>query len=577
MDLPFSVMLSEASPTAESPVDLGLELRPHQKAALRRCIDVETNGVSFDMVRELVPHWTARNVNTRIMGLCDSPGAGKSHVIIALCAGDTPVPAASVKVSMCSGMLSYDRLDRHETEIRTSLVVVPHGVLHQWKRYLEGCKEDLEYFVLGRRTEKTLSAMKASLERGGPRILLCSDTGYPTVLNMFTAMRLRARRFVLDEADTIPISKLRFVSANMNWMVTASVPALLMNHGCRAICNKQAFEWWRELYRYASVVRSLMIVKSSDGFLKDSMRMDPPVFQDIPCVPPPGASVLRGLVPDCVQAALDTDDLELARTHIGHSGDTDDIVAVVRKKWTEVLVEKRERLLRFETMMGPGDDAECREYLRAIRKSITDRESWLATLEERVAAADKCGICYDHITRDDDRAMMGCCSAVYCLSCAHRWVSQRKTCPTCRAPASFRDNAYVMADFKKLRKTKKIRANELIADLCSADATRLLFCSSNRSVFDALKFPAGVAVLKGQGSQVQKTVEAFRDGKIRSLCMANDCYCTGVNLEFVTDVILFNSMGDAEEQMIGRAQRPGRSRPLRVWRFVYESDLATGV
>lgn len=575
MDLPFSVMLSEASPTAESPVDLGVELRPHQKAALRRCVDVETNGVSFDMVRELIPHWTARNVNTRIMGLCDSPGAGKSHVIIALCAGDTPVPAASVKVSLCSGMMSYDKLDRHETEIRTSVIVVPHGVLHQWKRYLDDCS-GIDSFVLGRRTAKTLDALRAALRDSPPSILLCSDTGYPTVLNLFCTMRLRARRFVLDEADTIPIPKVKFVSANMNWMVTASVSSLLMNYGYRNICNRQAFEWWRELYNYASVVRTLMIVKSTDAFLRDSMRMDPPIYEDIPCVPPPGASVLRGLVPDSVQTALDTDDLELARTCIGTSGDTDDIVAVVRKKWTEVLDEKRDRLRRFEILMGPGDDAECKEYLRAIRKSIADRESWLATLEERVSRADTCGICYDKTTREDERAMMGCCSAVYCLSCAHRWVSQSKTCPTCRGPASFHDNVHVMVDSKTFRKTKKVKASELVSELCSTDAARILFCSSNRSVFDAITFPGGSAVLKGQGTQVQRTIEAFRAGTIRSLCMANDCYCTGVNLEFVTDVIIFNPMGSAEEQMIGRAQRPGRARPLRVWRFVYESDFEIG-
>jgi hypothetical protein len=572
MDMPFSVLLTDASPTAESPVDLGIELRPHQKAALRRCIDVESNGVSFEMVRELIPHWTARNVNTRIMGLCDSPGAGKSHVIIALCAGDTPVPPASVKVSLCSGMMSYDKLAKHEKEIRTSVIVVPHGILPQWKAYLEACT-GVDYLVLGRRTVKTMRALTASLANGGPSILLCSDTVYSSVFDIFAANGIRAKRFVLDEADTIPLPNARLVSANMNWMVTSNMKALVMTHRHRTMCNKHACGWWKELYDYAGVMRSLLVVKSADSFLHASTSLPRPIYEDVQCDPPPGASVLRGLVPRSVQEALDTDDVDLALSYIGKNSDTDDIVALVRDKWQASLDEKRGRLQKLEGMSA-GDDPEFADYLSGVRRAIADREAWLATLEDRIAGADTCGICYETVTRRDERAMMGCCYAVYCLPCAYRWVSEQETCPTCRSAASFGHNVHAMTDLKRTRKTRKARASELVAELCEVPSNRIIFCSTNAAVFDAIGFPGRHVVLRE--THVQKTVAAFRDGCARTLCVSRDCSYTGINLEFATDVVFFNSMGDAEEQIVGRAQRPGRTGALRVWRLVY-SDLATGV
>lgn len=570
-DLPFSVMLSETSPTAESPIDLGVELRPHQKAALRRCIDIETNGVCFDMVRRLIPHWVARNVNTRIMGLCESPGAGKSHVIIALCAGDTSVPPASVKVSLCSGMMSYDKLVKHEKEIGTSVVVVPHGILSQWKAYLEGCT-GVDYIILGRRTEKAMIEVSASLEAGGPSILLCSDTVYPSVFDLFTAKGLRAKRFVLDEADTIPLPNARFVSANMNWMVTSNMKSLVMTHRHRSMCNKHACGWWKELYDYARVMRSLLVVKSADSFLCASMSLPPPRYEDVTCDPPPGASVLRGLVPNSVQEALDTDDVDLALSYIGKNSDTDDIVALVRHKWKASIDEKRARLQKLEGMSA-GDDPEFTDYLSGIRKAIADREAWLATLEARIAGEDVCGICYETVSRRDERAMMGCCYKVYCLSCAYRWVSEQKTCPTCRTLASFDHNVHAMTDLKRVRKTRTAAATELVERLCGDPENRVIFCSTNASVFGAIRFPGGKVVLRD--THVQKTVVAFRAGDARTLCVSDDCGYTGVNLEFATDVVFFNSMGDAEDRIVGRAQRPGRAAALRVWRLVY-SDLTTG-
>ena len=50
-------------------------------------------------------------------------------------------------------------------------------------------------------------------------------------------------------------------------------------------------------------------------------------------------------------------------------------------------------------------------------------------------------------------------------------------------------------------------------------------------------------------------------------------YGSGLNLENSTDLIIMHKMKpEYEEQVIGRAQRPGRKGVLNVWKILYENE-----
>ena len=48
---------------------------------------------------------------------------------------------------------------------------------------------------------------------------------------------------------------------------------------------------------------------------------------------------------------------------------------------------------------------------------------------------------------------------------------------------------------------------------------------------------------------------------------------SGLNLENSTDIILYHSMTpEITKQVIGRAQRPGRTQPLNIWNLRYSDE-----
>jgi SNF2 family DNA or RNA helicase len=51
-------------------------------------------------------------------------------------------------------------------------------------------------------------------------------------------------------------------------------------------------------------------------------------------------------------------------------------------------------------------------------------------------------------------------------------------------------------------------------------------------------------------------------------------YGCGLNIEKTTDIIMFHRFDNqAEQQLIGRAQRMGRTEPLKVHYLLYENEI----
>ena len=48
---------------------------------------------------------------------------------------------------------------------------------------------------------------------------------------------------------------------------------------------------------------------------------------------------------------------------------------------------------------------------------------------------------------------------------------------------------------------------------------------------------------------------------------------SGLNLENTTDIIIYHKMDkDLESQVIGRAQRPGRTTSINIYKLNYENE-----
>ena len=77
------------------------------------------------------------------------------------------------------------------------------------------------------------------------------------------------------------------------------------------------------------------------------------------------------------------------------------------------------------------------------------------------------------------------------------------------------------------------------------------------------------------GKGLKKTYETYRDenSNLNVLMINSKSFGSGLNLENTTDIILFHNFEQQiENQVIGRAQRPGRKTQLRVWYLFNENE-----
>ena len=170
-----------------------------------------------------------------------------------------------------------------------------------------------------------------------------------------------------------------------------------------------------------------------------------------------------------------------------------------------------------------------------------------------------------------------------------RWVALCCTCPSCRASCST-DDLHVVVDQAATEPARPAAADllgkqescvRLILALASDPDTRVLVCCTNSGVFLPIcrRLDAngvGSGTIKGNFAVIRSSIARFRAGDVQAMFVSNDGYCAGINLEFVTDVIIYSRFDEAtERQVVSRAQRFTRTRTLRVHYLVHDNELGS--
>jgi len=80
----------------------------------------------------------------------------------------------------------------------------------------------------------------------------------------------------------------------------------------------------------------------------------------------------------------------------------------------------------------------------------------------------------------------------------------------------------------------------------------------------------------GSSATIASTLNKFKTNSLDVLLL-NSRHCgSGLNIENATDVIIYHSMSpELEMQVIGRAQRPGRTSTLNIWKLLHENETTT--
>jgi ERCC4-related helicase len=83
----------------------------------------------------------------------------------------------------------------------------------------------------------------------------------------------------------------------------------------------------------------------------------------------------------------------------------------------------------------------------------------------------------------------------------------------------------------------------------------------------------GKDILGGSAAKINSTLKKFKNGKLKVIILNALNFGSGLNIQEATDVIIYHRFDkELEEQVIGRAQRYGRTDTLDVHYLIHDNE-----
>lgn len=537
-------------------------------------------------------------VHTTI-GVCgDKTGSGKSITVLALIC-DNPVYKPKEKVIQQFGSFVYVKSKVNTNNfVKSNLIVVPHACFSQWQNYINTFT-NLNCNTISRRKDIEKFDIAKVQDQNG--IVLCTSSMY----NEFMMTHdVTWSRVIFDEADSINIPAVYTPTAYFVWFISSSLQNLLFPSGTyfeqcnlpnsqRTMITRRFIDGikrngyirdtFRTLERYdADLVISKLVLKNNDDYVKQSFNLPEPIKHVILCRTPSYLKMLIGVVNDDIIRLLNAGNIEGAIDKVGCNIDSHEniIMSVTETLQNQMNNTQREIEYQKSLQFSREADIESRnKKIQTLEKLIETTEHKINCIKDRINSYkdDMCTICMDTY---NNPTILKPCQHIFCFSCITRSLRIKNTCPTCRCVIN-NDDLSVFGSPKPPKEILPNKEDALLNILNSNKNGKFLIFSAHDQSFvyieKALKEINHKFVrLLGSVSRIDNLVKKYKESNLNVLMLNTSHYGTGLNLENTTDVIFYHKMSsDMEKQVIGRAQRIGRSTPLKIHYLYQENEIET--
>ena len=385
-----------------------------------------------------------------------------------------------------------------------------------------------------------------------------------------------------------------------------------------------AVDWQRPSNSYYKGYNSCRIfktiVRNHLKFIKESIYIPKPIVKYHKCFTPPELLAITNAVNKEALKALNAGDIKKAMSMIGCESSTeDDILKSVNDKLYKELEVCKSNLLNKNSLLQAEENnmesvkvmlqsakeenfdkefildlTEQKNYvsnrINSIKSSIktwTDNingfESKIKGIEERVSGCENkvCPICACNVTAP---ALTPCCRNVFCVKCVSMSLEYSKECPLCRQPLELKKLNIIVSE--KVNSDEKdvvlpTKIDNIITLLkVNPDKRAMIFSEfTNAQAFMELKEKLKEMNIKyevpyGSSGRISNIIKRYKEDKEHRVLLLNaNCFGAGLNLQFTDEVYIFHRMSvDLENQVIGRAQRMGRTGPLNIHYMCYENE-----
>jgi len=529
----YTVFLNEGDPLIEQPLQISKGLKPHQRTAVYKCIEMETkpqiNYFIPPTANVIMNNPTFKNyfqMNTNVGVIGDIVGYGKTLIALSLIQ-TSPIQniynnqyqTYSYGTSRWSGNMTFYQEIQYEipidSYIHTTLVVVPRGPVYmQWKKSIEK-DTNLKYLYIDslhtirKLLPDKMDALRAYLETFD--LILIKNT---TLKIWFSYLKELTEpitlygfdRIMIDEAHEIA-DKIHRMNFRFIWLITSSYIELATHSYTKSIFNSISLVLNRERLHY-------MLVKSKEEYIKKSFEIPQPIEKYYLCKMDKQLSVLTGFVSNMVLDRINVNDIAGAIQEIGGAQETEtSLIETVRKEFLKNIQNKQKELAFIESLELENEQREGR--LKNVNTELVRLNDRYEALQERLL----------------DLAT--------------------KTCPICM---DVLDNPVYLTDGRFLMFS---RLDSQFYRLC-------ILLREQGIVYSEMK---------GSTTHMMNVLNDFNQGTINIILLNTNYSGFGIDISTATDVIIYHHMPNEKIQAVGRAQRVGRKDVLTIHNLCYSHEL----
>ena len=537
------------------PKNFRRNLYKHQLSAIHKLENLEhNNDIKLDEYSN-----EERYITTNIGIFSDITGYGKTSSIIGLIIRDKMRWELSNNYvhSSIEGVLGDGRVkifrDKIYKRLNTNLVIANQSIIKQWKNELEFT--DLKVDMI---------TTKLKCSKNKPEdfdVILCS----PSMYNRYTKIHEKYswKRLIFDEPTHTKIPSMNTIICGFIWFVTAT-PYLLLNKNCNRMSN---FLYSLFNYNTPESIFSKLIVKNQDEFVKLSCKLPDIDHKYYKCYQPI-VNIINGFINDQVLTMIQAGDIRSAVKYLG-GDESDNIHELVKARKLEDLEDIKQKIIKYERR----NDQERLNKWKLRKSQVEDN---IKELDERFKDAlnSNCNICLSSMRQP---ILLSCCQNLFCGKCIFKWLETKRTCPLCRSNINSDNIIYIKkeGDSENVRSNNDKTKNEILIDIINENKKgKFIIFSSYDETFNKIKhicddLDMKISSIQGTVEQRSKIIESFKKGDINIIFLNSNHNGAGINLQEATDLILYHKMNeDLETQIVGRANRIGRTNSLKIHHLI---------
>lgn len=574
-------LLTENDPMSQQIEHATIKLKPHQLVLLKKCHDFENKPQRYK----------GDEFQTGLGILGDKVGSGKSYIILSLIYTtiDKPLDCiGNIKVMGLDKIVM--KLCRNMKNVDTNVLVLPHNLIHQWKALIT--KFDIKSLFVCANSQIPEAAIIEDYN-----IIVVSSSIYKQFATKFSSVQFK--RVFFDEVDTINIPNCPQLFSNFTWFITASYNNLVYPKGLS--------EWNQAIQKYIVISIGLknkgyinnlfldisskissdfirrLVLKNHDDFVDKSFSLPEVITENVICRPSVLINILNGVVNPDVIACLNAEDVASAISivNVSMKGTEDSIISVILSKYHRSL-NNIDLNIEYNAKREFDHESSREKELCHLHEQKQCFEYKVSNIRDRIKETNTCNICFDNIS---NKTITKCCQNSFCFKCITKWMNIKNSCPFCNENVQMKD-CFVVQDKDEYRSEKreetlsitndKITNLKVLMDMLK-HKKMLIFSSYNESFKSISQIMRTKNIkydyIKGTSNHIKNVVDNYKTGDLNALLINAINYGSGLNFENTTDIIIFHQFSEeCTRQVIGRAQRMGRTEPLKVWYLLNENE-----